>query len=110
MQYGLEKSPFQATTLVPGDVLYIPAGMWHMARAIERSLSVSVGVFAPTGIDLLETARAQLLQDPLWRQRMPLEVAARRDHLEKLRNGLIARINDAELLEDPYERSDLRAP
>lgn len=96
MQYGLETSSFQASTLVTGDVLYIPAGMWHMARAIEPALSISVGVFAKTGIDAVDATRTQLLLDPLWRQRIPIDGAARTDHLRKLRVDLMARLHDLE--------------
>ena len=94
MQYGRETSSFRASTLVTGDVLYIPAGMWHMARAVEPALSISVGVFARTGIDVVNAARSALLLDPLWRQRIPFDGAARLEHLRKLREDLIARLHD----------------
>jgi len=44
MQYERETTPAIATTLVPGDWLYIPRGWWHMAKASEDSLSISIGV------------------------------------------------------------------
>jgi 50S ribosomal protein L16 3-hydroxylase len=47
MQYERETSPATATTLLPGDWLYIPRGWWHVARCIESSLSISIGVLAP---------------------------------------------------------------
>lgn len=42
--YALETSPMVACRLSAGDFLYVPAGYWHMARAEDNSLSISVGV------------------------------------------------------------------
>lgn len=39
-----EKTPRMSCTLVPGDWLYLPRGWWHVARAIEDSLSISIGI------------------------------------------------------------------
>jgi 50S ribosomal protein L16 3-hydroxylase len=47
MQAERETTPVISSTLVPGDWLYIPRGWWHVARAAETSLSISVGVLSP---------------------------------------------------------------
>jgi 50S ribosomal protein L16 3-hydroxylase len=47
MQYEKETTPAMAATLAAGDVLYIPRGWWHVARSVEESLSLSIGVLAP---------------------------------------------------------------
>jgi len=48
MQFAKETSPqVIACTLVAGDWLYIPWGWWHVARGIEDSLSLSIGVLSP---------------------------------------------------------------
>ncbi|HET7434417.1 MAG TPA: cupin domain-containing protein [Thermoanaerobaculia bacterium] len=47
MHYERETSPMIATTLVAGDWLYIPRGWWHVARALDDSLSISIGVLSP---------------------------------------------------------------
>jgi 50S ribosomal protein L16 3-hydroxylase len=47
MQYEREVSPVVGATLVAGDCLYIPRGWWHVAKAREDALSISVGVLAP---------------------------------------------------------------
>lgn len=47
MQYERETTPPVGTTLIAGDCLYIPSGWWHVAKAKENSLSISVGVLAP---------------------------------------------------------------
>ena len=39
-----ERSPLQTARLIEGDCLYIPARWWHMARCVEDSLSISLGV------------------------------------------------------------------
>jgi hypothetical protein len=41
-----EVSPIAACTLAAGDALYLPRGMWHMAKALEDSLSISIGLSA----------------------------------------------------------------
>jgi hypothetical protein len=43
-----EVSPLQTARLVAGDCLYIPARWWHMARAREDSLSISLGASEAT--------------------------------------------------------------
>lgn len=47
MQYERETAPTLACTLVAGDWLYIPRGWWHRGRALDDSLSISVGVLSP---------------------------------------------------------------
>lgn len=44
MQYEKETTPTIACTLVAGDWLYVPSGWWHVARALDDALSISVGV------------------------------------------------------------------
>jgi ribosomal protein L16 Arg81 hydroxylase len=47
MQFQKETSAVITCTLVGGDWLYIPRGWWHMARGVDDSLSLSVGVLSP---------------------------------------------------------------
>lgn len=46
MQFEKETSGMMACTLAAGDLLYIPRGWWHMGRAVENSLGLSVGVLS----------------------------------------------------------------
>ena len=39
-----ETSPTMTCTLIAGDWLYLPRGYWHVAKADEDSLSISIGV------------------------------------------------------------------
>jgi 50S ribosomal protein L16 3-hydroxylase len=47
MHAELETTPVMSSTLLPGDWLYVPRGWWHIARAAEEALSISVGVLSP---------------------------------------------------------------
>lgn len=43
--YRSERSPLMSCRLLPGDLLYLPRGYWHAARAYSDALSISIGVF-----------------------------------------------------------------
>jgi hypothetical protein len=43
-RFRSERSPLATARLIAGDWLYIPARWWHVARCVEDSLSISVGV------------------------------------------------------------------
>lgn len=45
-----ESSPTMACTLQAGDALYLPRGMWHAARAIDESFSISLGLEPGPGV------------------------------------------------------------
>jgi ribosomal protein L16 Arg81 hydroxylase len=76
MRYEREIMPALHCTLAAGDWLYIPAGYWHRTAASELSTSLSVGILSPTGIDLFDLLRKELLQDLRWRERLPVLGAA----------------------------------
>ncbi|HYB98753.1 MAG TPA: cupin domain-containing protein [Candidatus Limnocylindrales bacterium] len=40
-----ETTPLMSCTLWPGDWLYLPRGMWHVAQPLSHSLSISIGVY-----------------------------------------------------------------
>jgi ribosomal protein L16 Arg81 hydroxylase len=54
-QYRDETSPLMCCRMLPGDLLYVPKGEWHMAIAHEDSLSLSIGVFP----EIAEMSRVQ---------------------------------------------------
>jgi ribosomal protein L16 Arg81 hydroxylase len=57
--------------LRPGDVLYLPPGTWHCARAVGHSLHASLNIRPSSVLDLVHDALSPLLDDARWR-RLPL--------------------------------------
>ncbi|MBZ4417488.1 cupin domain-containing protein [Myxococcus sp. RHSTA-1-4] len=66
-----ETTPVETRSLSAGDFIYIPAGHWHMAQAPEEAISISIGLMAPTPLDVLDMVRATLASNPVWRRRLP---------------------------------------
>ncbi len=66
-----EKTAPLEVALAEGDVLYIPPGCWHTTLALEDSLSISVGLLRLSYLDVLDLLRAQLLEVPEARTRLP---------------------------------------
>lgn len=44
-----ETTPLMTCTLVAGDFLYLPRATWHVAKPLEDSLSISIGVIPERG-------------------------------------------------------------
>ncbi len=63
----------QTFTLEPGDMLYLPRGLVHEARATEEtSLHITLGILATTWADLLaEAVRLAALKEPALRRALP---------------------------------------
>lgn len=72
MHYERETMPMMRCKLAAGDWLYIPAGYWHRAEAIEDSISIAVGVMTTSAMDVLDFLRRRLLASFVWRQRLPV--------------------------------------
>ncbi len=59
-------------TARPGDLVYIPRGQFHNARAAGgRSLHVTFGIRPPSGFELAQVIVRELLADPLLRELLP---------------------------------------
>jgi hypothetical protein len=59
-------------TARPGDLVYIPRGQFHNARALGgRSLHVTFGIRTPSGFELAQVMVRDLLADPLLRELLP---------------------------------------
>ncbi|MCA0370142.1 MAG: cupin domain-containing protein [Proteobacteria bacterium] len=72
-------------TTSPGDVLYIPRGLYHDAYATDHaSLHVTFSVTRPTGLDAMSALFERLIHVPLARQDVPLSVRARTQYLQQL--------------------------
>jgi 50S ribosomal protein L16 3-hydroxylase len=76
MRYEREIMPLMRCALGTGDWLYIPAGYWHRTQAGEESISLSIGLLSPTGIDVFDFLRSRLLESLQWRCRLPTTGAA----------------------------------
>src|SRR5262249_14156087 len=67
---------FVETLLEPGDVLYLPAGTWRRARAVGRSLALTLMVSSFSVQRLLADALSRaLLDDARCREDVPLLLA-----------------------------------
>lgn len=53
-----ETSPLGTVRLVAGDWLYLPARWWHVAKCVEDSLSISLGVLPDQGGAIASTRLA----------------------------------------------------
>src|SRR5205085_5069557 len=67
-----EMMPVMRCMLHAGDWLYLPAGYWHCGRALDESVSLSVGVSSATALDVYDFLRRGLLDSLRWRQRLPV--------------------------------------
>ena len=91
--------PVADLVLWPGDVLYVPRGVWHAVSADQgvRSLHVTCGLQTHTATDLTAWVSEQLLTHEDWRRDLPLLAASdvQADAVDGMRKRL------AELLDDP---------
>jgi hypothetical protein len=77
-------------TVEPGDVVYIPRGQFHNARAVGgRSLHVTFAISPASGVDVVQALRHAALNESLFREYLPPAIAdpdgkARRAYLQRL--------------------------
>ncbi len=110
----VRREELDEVVMEPGDVLCLPAGTWHEAKALGHSLALSVS-FQPIGLlqlvaRLLEPA---LLSHPQWREGIPA-VPDGADVAARVGAAIAARMRelaDAAGALDPYgdEVRDLRS-
>lgn len=72
MHYEREIMPLWKCRLAAGDLLYIPSGYWHMAKAEEEAISLALGVLSPTGVDIFDFLRPRIVESLRWRERLPV--------------------------------------
>jgi ribosomal protein L16 Arg81 hydroxylase len=66
-------STLQEVELNPGDLLYIPRGLYHDALAASSGvIHIAFGMTSLIGLDALETLQGLSLQDPSFRKNLPL--------------------------------------
>jgi ribosomal protein L16 Arg81 hydroxylase len=62
-------STFDSALLEPGDMLYLPPGTWHVARAEGHSIAVSISPDRTTVLDLVTRVVHELFSSrPEWRR------------------------------------------
>jgi ribosomal protein L16 Arg81 hydroxylase len=120
-QFGAPREPrpepgaLSSVVLRPGDVLCLPAGVWHRAEGEGKEMSLALNMaFEHQGGSVFDSIvmalEERLVQDPRWRaplptapgrkrHRVPEEVArVLRDRIDALRSELsILRDDDAQL-------------
>ncbi|MFJ9026470.1 cupin domain-containing protein [Streptomyces sp. NPDC102259] len=99
--------PVADLVLWPGEILYVPRGVWHAVSADQgtRSLHVTCGLRTHTATDLMAWVSEQLLTHEDWRRDLPLLAApdVQADAVDGMRKRL------AELLDDPTLLARYRA-
>jgi ribosomal protein L16 Arg81 hydroxylase len=94
---GPAGEPIWSGEIGPGDVLYIPRGFWHDASTTQRpSLHLTLGVFRPTGVDLVHWLASTLGDDaPELRRDIPRfsSPAERAEFVAVLRERLLGRLD-----------------
>ncbi|GAA2911845.1 hypothetical protein GCM10010517_78430 [Streptosporangium fragile] len=68
----IAEEEFAEILLGPGDVLCLPAGTWHNAKAVGHSLAVNIA-FAPADVLklLTDAVRSRLQEREVWRSGLP---------------------------------------
>lgn len=107
---GLDDLPLTERVLSPGDVLYLPAGAWHRARAVGQSLHLSLTIRTARPFPLIaDLLMRQLVDDSAWRH-IPNFLAQGRP-LEALRSEVEAffagRLNELKAAVDRLSPSAL---
>lgn len=105
-------------TVLPGDVLYFPAGMWHKVETIEPGISINVSLMATNYATLVSQAlQHYLLKKDEWRQSVVgtySEGDTALSHLQELFHQLpsvienLVKINFAEQILPPVLRNPPR--
>ncbi|HZH17806.1 MAG TPA: cupin domain-containing protein [Archangium sp.] len=71
-QVEADEDSFTEVILEPGDVLCLPAGTWHSAKAIGHSLALNVSFSPLPFLELLQGAVGPLLaHEQEWRRSLP---------------------------------------
>lgn len=106
----LESQRLSELLISPGDLLYVPKGFWHRAMAEqEPSLHLTIGLYMPTGLDLMHWLMEQLRKKPEFRKAFPLCLkqdwpdttaikSPYHNQFENLKTTLMEQLNDPELL------------
>jgi len=97
---ALEHDQFRAIDLDPGDLLYLPRGMFHQATSVSAiSIHMTFSALRPTGLDFAEVVLKELITDVKSRDYFPKfepgdENTAIRAHMDRITERLEALSRD----------------
>ncbi len=93
-----DEDKFLLAHLKAGDVLYLPAGTWHRARGVGRTLALTMYVSSASPFQLLQQVLEPILcRDSEWRRELPFaetEALASGEVPPRLRRVLAERLAD----------------
>lgn len=109
-----DEKNLQVATLRPGDVLFMPAGVWHRTVASKESLSIAITFLPYSMLDhTLEALRKRLVARTAWRRPAPFCPAGDRGpavrELDVLGHELVSLLGDPSLLAAAPDASDSAA-
>ncbi|MDX3070280.1 cupin domain-containing protein, partial [Streptomyces sp. ND04-05B] len=97
------EKPVAELVLHPGDMLYLPRGLWHSVAASEgeHSLHLTFGIQTTTGAQLLSWLADDLRRHDVLREDLPVHAtpAQQATYLERLRKEVTAALKDPGLLD-----------
>lgn len=106
--HGLDESAHVEVVLRPGDVLYLPPGIWHRVRARGHSVHLSLTVrptdFLSFAADVLAP---RVLADPRWRRLPSLPATSRADAAARVAAELADRLAELRTAVDALSPSQL---
>jgi ribosomal protein L16 Arg81 hydroxylase len=103
-----KKNAMRSVVLKPGDLLCLPAGTWHRARAVSTSLALNMAFdhFGAGTFDVVVAALRSILEkQSAWRAPLPCVAGSSQKLPDKVRNLLVQRLQQmgtalADLTED----------
>jgi len=95
-QEGAPEHELATLRLAKGDLLFVPRGVWHVARGTADSATahLSFGLQPLTALHWLSAMRSELMDDLDWRREIPYNQQERESWLENLRASLVERLTD----------------
>lgn len=93
-RHAREHDQFRAIDLEPGDLLYLPRGMFHQATSVGAvSIHLTFSALRPTGLDFAEVVLKKLITDVESRDYFPKfeesdDNAAIRAHMDRMTERL----------------------
>jgi ribosomal protein L16 Arg81 hydroxylase len=101
-RHAREHDRFRAIDLQPGDLLYLPRGMFHQATSLgPLSIHLTFSGLRPTGLDFAEVVLKQFIMDVATRDYFPRlsggDEAPVRAHMDAMARRFAAMADDEDL-------------